>query len=510
MIRLTDSVPEIYGELLYRAVKNEARLSSRIYRPDVIYSMDQAGWPGDWEGRTILALAMHYRVQKRPPAYLKEMIEDVPNHLNARGYVGRILPEGIFDEQQFSGHNWFIRGLMEYYLITGEEHILGTVSRIVENLYLPAKGYYTGYPLDPTLRGGEGSYSGRTVGTGGAFILSSDIGCAFMCLDGLSQYYLLKKDSRVADLLYEMIAKFAEIDFVAANMQTHAALSAARGILRMYEATGDAALLEIAERIFGIYCREGMTENYANFNWFGRKDTWTEPCAITDSLILALMLFRSTGNENYPGLAHRIYYNAFCYAQRSNGGFGTDRNTGPYGRVLRPHGNGLSEAYWCCTMRGAEGIKAVAENLVASPDGKDIYLLFGGSYYYDNGHFTVSFKSNIPYGNGFEIVFKPSENYEGTIHIYNGSGFSAHRINAAAGIPILIRKEESTPALHEEKAFATEGKKYFAGDLLLGIANQRLKRALTYDIDGLQLSPLTDMIDVEPEELAGECRQIVF
>ena len=39
-----------------------------------------------------------------------------------------------------------------------------------------------------------------------------------------------------------------------------------------------------------------MTATYENYNWFGNghKETWTEPCAVVDSLILALELYRLT------------------------------------------------------------------------------------------------------------------------------------------------------------------------------------------------------------------------
>ena len=45
------------GDLAYRMVKNYARLEGTEYRPEQIFDIDKNGWPGDWEGRTILALA---------------------------------------------------------------------------------------------------------------------------------------------------------------------------------------------------------------------------------------------------------------------------------------------------------------------------------------------------------------------------------------------------------------------------------------------------------------------
>ena len=93
--------------------------------------------------------------------------------------------------------------------------------------------------------------------------LSTDIGCAYMCLDGLSRAYRDLDIPELKDLLEEMIEAFAAIDFVGISMQTHATLSGIRGILCFYEALGDARYLEMAKRLFSLYERQGMTENYA-------------------------------------------------------------------------------------------------------------------------------------------------------------------------------------------------------------------------------------------------------
>ena len=65
-----------------------------------------------------------------------------------------------------------------------------------------------------------------------------------------------------------------------------------------------------------------MTLDYSNFNWCGRPDTWTEPCCIVDSFLLAAQLEEITGDKRYLTLMNRIYFNSFRLAQRSNGGAG--------------------------------------------------------------------------------------------------------------------------------------------------------------------------------------------
>ena len=186
---------------------------------------------------------------------------------------------------------------------------------IVEHLYLPVKDLYAAYPLDPDCRSFDGAPAGFIAGKSvNGWYLSTDIGCAYMCLDALSQYYEIFRDEQVAELLDEMIRNFEQIDFLGASMQTHASLSATRGILRYYQATGRKELLDFAVRFFKLYTETGMTENYANDNWFGRP-TWTEPCAIVDSFLLASGLFQETGDYAYAQAANRIYANGMGYAQ---------------------------------------------------------------------------------------------------------------------------------------------------------------------------------------------------
>src|SRR6478672_8399220 len=104
---------EVEGELKTRLLKNFDRLEDSRYQPqNVFLSDEQSGfWPGDTEGRTILGLVLDAQVTKRQPKYLEEIIRLIPQKLNSKGYMGRVHPVGIMDEQQFSGNGWMLRGL---------------------------------------------------------------------------------------------------------------------------------------------------------------------------------------------------------------------------------------------------------------------------------------------------------------------------------------------------------------------------------------------------------------
>ena len=125
------------GELSQRIQRNFDRLEEEYYHPENVFwsEKESGGWPGDKEGRTILALTLNAQASGRTPKYLDTLIKMLPAHLNAKGYLGTIH-EGA-DEQQLSGHGWLLRGLCEYYRYTGDEKALSYAKTIADSLFLP-------------------------------------------------------------------------------------------------------------------------------------------------------------------------------------------------------------------------------------------------------------------------------------------------------------------------------------------------------------------------------------
>lgn len=287
------------------------------------------------------------------------MLEKMGERLNTQGFFGPILEDDIH-EQQLSGHSWLLRGLCEHYEYYGDDFSLNVIRSITENLYLTKRDRFRTYPID-RAKGNSGGVMGSDSEVYDGWILSSDIGCAFMSIDGLSHAFTVLKDKRVKELVDEMISVYLEIDKVKLKAQTHCTLTAARGMIRMYRETGAEFYLNGAKRILELYTDHGgMTETYQNLNWWGRPDTWTEPCAIVDSLMVSGELYRITGDEKHRTLAARIYHNGLASSQRRNGGAGTDSV------VLEGYGDHLYaqmyEAFFCCTMRLAEGLRYIWEN----------------------------------------------------------------------------------------------------------------------------------------------------
>lgn len=393
---------QIKGALAVRSGLNFARLEGQWYRPDEVFQADSHGWSADWEGRVILALTMLAQSTHRTPAYLDEIISLVPEHLNAKGYFGPILPEGKFDEQHVSGHSWMLRGLIEYYYMTKDEKVKGIIERMVKNFILPLKGNFSKYPINPKNR-----FNDQEIWTLSKLQTktkhhaeTSDAGCAFIILDGAIQAYELLGWPELKELVIEMISRFMEMDLEALHIQTHATLSATRGILRFYEIVKEQKYLNMAIKIFELYKSVAWTEAYGNYNWFGAP-RWTEPCAIIDSFMVSTNLWKHTKDPVYLEDAHLIYFNALSHGNRVNGSFGTDRCVGAReteeNLFLTPINY---ETYWCCTMRGGEGFsRAIEYNFFI--DGRTVYVPFYNNstaiLRFDNEYIKVEEKTNYPY-----------------------------------------------------------------------------------------------------------------
>ncbi|MDP4153668.1 MAG: glycoside hydrolase family 127 protein [Bacillota bacterium] len=358
------------GALLERAWRNFDRLETDLYDTKGVFQTGAYSWPGDWEGRALLGLVLLSKTTRRTPRFLYEILNKLPAHLNGNNYFGKIMEKGEVDEQQLAGNSWFLRSMCEYYEWTGDAFAYKVIKDIAEKLIIPTKDFYHIYPLSPDQRNKDGQAMGELVkDTRNGWHLSTDTGCAFIMLDGATHALKILKDQALKETIEAMIEKFLTADVYALQFQTHATLSATRGLLRFYEVTGDKDVLKSAQKIFSIYTDNAMTENFANYNWFQRPE-WTEPCAHIDSYIAAMELFRFTSETSYLEIAQKIYFNALGFGQRNNGGFGVDSCSGIKNEFLKPKNEKLYEAYWCCTMRGGEGLsRAIGYQYLCDDDG---------------------------------------------------------------------------------------------------------------------------------------------
>lgn len=366
----------VAGDIARRAAQNYDRLESPIYRPPALFtSQSVKAWPGDWEGRALLGVTLLERSTHREAKYRGEILAQFPAHMNRQGYFGPPLDLKSINEQQLSGNGWVLRGLCESCEARRDDRTLGMLEKVTKNLILPTAGQHATYPIDPAARRHGGGESGTITAQLGNWNLSSDIGCEFIFLDGVTHAYKVLPSPQLKAVADEMIARFLQIDLFRIKAQTHASLTALRALLRYSEITDDARLLSAAEERYKLYRTVAMTENYENHNWFGRPE-WTEGCAVLDSFIVATQLWQRTGNPAYLEDAHLIYFNGMGRLERNNGGYGTDTCSGardPFVAI------GSYEAFWCCTMRGGEGHARTIEYSYFSRPGELVVPFFQDS-----------------------------------------------------------------------------------------------------------------------------------
>jgi len=80
--------------------RNFHRLEQENYHTALLFRGND-GWPGDLEGRAVLALTLLGQCSNRLPKYLDEILNQYPKHMNEKGYFGPIYPDGQINEQQF-------------------------------------------------------------------------------------------------------------------------------------------------------------------------------------------------------------------------------------------------------------------------------------------------------------------------------------------------------------------------------------------------------------------------
>ena len=332
----------------------------KSYTPEHVLTLNYSNqasrpsFPGDTIGRYILSATLLSRALHQPePETLRKVMAALPSMLNSEGYLGWVLPKDRADEMGLSNVMWS-NGLTEYYQWTKDKTALKMNQNVFNRIVLPVKDAYY-YYYAPEKNDGKIKWVHCT----------GDTAQAFGIIDPATRGYPLFPSPELKAEIDELIRLYRKIDHVKIKAQTHAVLFATRGILRWYELQGNPEHLQFAESLYQQYRQEAMTENYENYNWFG-KPTTTEGCAICDSLTVALKLWQLTGKNEYLEDAQLILFNGLL-ANQMNGDFGVNNCVGAKDQVFLRHGK---PAPWCCSVWGGMGLaKAMQYSQFLKQDG---------------------------------------------------------------------------------------------------------------------------------------------
>jgi hypothetical protein len=492
-IPFEDITPD--GLLKDRAESSFRRLQEPYFQWNNISRVNFETFPGDAIGRTINGLTLLSQALNQPePASLKEIMRRVPALANTDGYLGPKLPESRANEDTMAGHNGYIYGLAEYAVWTKDPAAKESLGRMVANLFVPARAAIAGYretseaKVDWHLSGG-------------------DVGQFFTTLDGMTRAYALVPSPEFKATIETAIDRYRKLDLVGLSAQTHAMLSAATGILRWHEMHHRPEDLAFAEALYKQYRALAMTETFENYNWFN-KPQWTEACGVIDSFILTVNLWLQTGRANYLEDAHLTLFNGLLPGQLHNGGFGTGPCVGHATGVCRTKLH--SEAPFCCSMRGGEGIaRAIQYSYFQDKD--TVVMPF-----YSNGMATLRFTEGVckvrqetgyPHKGQVRLevlesqlnkekkwrFFVPSWAVRDSFEIrVNGKkseprladSFAEIAVPLVAGtvVEVVFQQERGPrPAVNPELALGAS--RYFDGPLLLGSATENADGPLTPILD---------------------------
>jgi hypothetical protein len=492
-IPFADLAPD--GLLKARAELSLRRLQEPYFQWDNVSRVNFGPFPGDALGRTINGLTLLSQALNQPePASLKEIIRRVPSLANPDGYLGPKLPESRANEDTMAGHNGYAYGLMEYALWTKDPETKESLRRMVANLFVPARAAIAGYretsetKVDWHLSGG-------------------DVGQFFTTLDGMTRAYALVPSPEFKATIETAIERYRKLDLVGLSAQTHAMLSAATGILRWYEMHHRPGDLAFAEALYKQYRALAMTETFENYNWFN-KPKWTEACGVIDSFILTVNLWRLTGRADYLEDAHLILFNGLLPGQLHNGGFGTGPCVGHATGACRTKMH--SEAPFCCSMRGGEGIaRAIQYSYFQDKD--TVVLPF-----YSNGTATLRFaegtckvrqETGYPHKGQMRLevlesevnkkkkwrFLVPSWAVKDSFEIrVNGKKAEPRLADSFAGIEVplvagtvveVAFQQERGPRPAVQAELAKRATRYFDGPLLLGSATEKADEPLMPILD---------------------------
>jgi hypothetical protein len=165
------------------------------------------------------------------------------------------------------------------------------------------------------------------------------------------------------------------------NQHSHGYLATLRGVLKLFEYTGNANQLSFVKSAYDDLV---SSDDYTPFGsvreYFGRqKDERDEGCSTADFVRLSFHLFQLTGNEKYLEYGEFALYNAFYFNQYYTGDFGHHLITDAGARS-----DYLHASWWCCTMHCLRAMQEIKKrDMVNFRDGTYQLNLYVETTYQD-------------------------------------------------------------------------------------------------------------------------------
>ncbi len=191
--------------------------------------------------------------------------------------------------------------------------------------------------------------------------------CYFPAIEGLAMLYRETHDDRYLKMARRMAEFFRKFDALPTD-HSHGNLCAWRGILELYEITGDRDYLDRARAKWDaavaggyVWPTGGIGEHwYLNFGI-------DEGCSESDWLRFCLDLWRYTGEGRYLDVAERLLHNQYLANQCPNGGYGARHFEGQASGPVATLGT-VDEWNFCCNFHGPLGLFFTKSYLATGSD----------------------------------------------------------------------------------------------------------------------------------------------
>lgn len=292
---------------------------------------------GDVSGRYIGALACASLDRGETYEELGPVVQEVIRHQKPEGYFGGAFAvNGIRKEDMavLWGNGRLLIGLLEYYRLRQDPSCLASARRLGAFLI--------------KIAGEMNSDRVRKQFEDGSFAMGYI--CWTQMIEGLAELH-----RHTGDAVYRQVAEaMVERTERRPNEHSHGFLSSVRGMVDLFDASGEKRFLERAEKEW-----QGVVDSGNVFVAGSVPEAWkpkahrTEGCSEADWLRLGLRLWARTGKSIYLEQAERTLFNEFAMNQFDTGDFGhrvLSRTGSPIGG--NEEGGGTARAWWCCTLHG--------------------------------------------------------------------------------------------------------------------------------------------------------------
>ncbi|WP_321476478.1 beta-L-arabinofuranosidase domain-containing protein [uncultured Paludibaculum sp.] len=303
---------------------------------------------GDVSGRYIGALASVAADRKEEFPELRPLVAELIGLQKPQGYFGASFPAEGVSKQDMAllwGNGRLLIGLLEYARQSHDAQALATAKKLGDFVVRIA----------PELN----SEKTRAQFESGAFAMGYI--CWTQIIEGMVELHRVTGTPRYRSVAEEMARRTERRP----SEHSHGFLTSLRGVVDLYEATGDRAFLDRAEGEWKGVIESGnlLTPGSIPEAWKPKAHR-TEGCAEADWLRLSLRLWGLTGKTQYLEQAERTLFNEFAMNQFDTGDFGhrvVSRTGSPLGGT--DEGGGTARAWWCCTLHGLRAFPDVRAHI---------------------------------------------------------------------------------------------------------------------------------------------------